>query len=200
MALTRPRHDWHSLEESLAVIGVDDEEFERSAVAALRESLRRRPLDDPSRAFTAQEAAVLRRGGFALEPQRAGEADAGARTAARFALMLADARDSGEVAAALRVSPARIRQRAIERTLYAIRAGDEWRFPRWQFDPDTGREIRGLGRVLSALSPSLHPVAVARFLAEPCPDLEIDDEAVAPLLWLRAGGDPEPVATIAAAL
>jgi hypothetical protein len=50
------------------------------------------------------------------------------------------------------------------------------------------------------MSRDLHPIAVFRFLSEPSPDLEIEDEPVSPLAWLATGGNPEPVAAIAATL
>jgi hypothetical protein len=113
--------------------------------------------------------------------------------------MLVQAKSATEVAHDLGVTSARIRQRASERTLYGIRDGDEWRFPGWQFDA-SGRPIRGLGAVFPVMSRDLHPIAVFRFLSEPSPDLEIEDEPVSPLAWLATGGNPEPVAAIAATL
>jgi hypothetical protein len=75
-----------------------------------------------------------------------------------------------------------------------------WRFPAWQFDPQTGHEILGLAAVIPSFSRTLHPIAVFRFLDEPNPDLEIDDIPTSPLRWLAMGGDPAPVAEIAAEL
>jgi hypothetical protein len=46
----------------------------------------------------------------------------------------------------------------------------------------------------------MHPLAVARWFATPDPDLSVDDVALSPRDWLLAGGDPEAVAKIAAAL
>jgi hypothetical protein len=99
------------------------------------------------------------------------------------------------VATRLGVTRARVRQRAAERTLLAIREGDEWRFPRAQFAD--GAPIRGLPAVTLALPPDLHPVAVWTFLNDPSTDLPVNDEPASPLDWLRSGGAPEPVAAIA---
>jgi hypothetical protein len=41
---------------------------------------------------------------------------------------------------------------------------------------------------------------VQRWLTTPSPELEVDDSPVSPLTWLQQGGDPDPVATLAAAL
>jgi hypothetical protein len=200
MALTARRHDWSPLEDALESVGADERDFLEEAVIVLGEGLLRRRPGDPTSLFPLADAAVLRAGGFTLESRHPGEPDAVARTAARAAVMLVQAKTTAEVANALKVSATRIRQRAGERTLYAIRDGGEWRFPRWQFDPEAGREIPGLAEVLPSLSPRLHPIAVYRFLTEPSPDLELDDQPVSPISWLATGGDPGPIADIAAAL
>lgn len=192
--------NWAPLESALEAAGTDEGEFVREAVAVLTASIRHAQSDHPASQFSASEADALLAGGFTLEPQRAGESDMIARTAARAAVLLVLAVTTADVAAALGVSSARVRQRATDRTLYAIRDADEWRFPRWQFDPETGREIPGLAAVLPSLPATLHPIAVYRFLSEPNPDLEIDDRPASPVSWLASGGDPEPVAAIAAGL
>lgn len=200
MAQAARRPKWSALEDALEAVGADEQEFLDEAVLALGEGLRRQRPGDPASTFSAADARVLRKGGLTLEPRRDGAPDIAARTAARAAVMLAQAKTTAQVAQALEVSAARIRQRAVARTLYAIRDGGEWRFPSWQFDPEADGEIPGLALVIPALSPRLHPVAVHRFLTEPSPDLEIDDQPVSPLSWLATGGDPGPVADIAGAL
>jgi hypothetical protein len=193
------RHDWTSLEHALDEVGVGDEEFEALAVVALREVVRRRSGGEPASLFTEEEARILQEGRLDLAGRRRGESDMAARTATKYAAMLLEAKSAAQVARDLGVTPARVRQRAIERTLYGIRDGDEWRFPRWQFDA-TGRPIRGLAAVFPSISRELHPIAAYRFLSEPSPDLEVDAEPVSPLMWLATGGDPEPIAAIAATL
>ncbi len=200
MAQAARRPKWSPLEDALEAVGADEHEFLAEAVIALGEGLLRRRAGDPASMFSVADAEVLRRGGLTLESRRDGEPDIVARTAARAAVMLVQAKTTAEVAHALEVSATRIRQRAVARTLYAIRDGGEWRFPRWQFDPEADREIAGLALVIPSLSPRLHPIAVHRFLTEPSPDLEIDDQPVSPLSWLATGGDPGPVADIAGTL
>ena len=200
MAQAARRPKWSPLEDALEAVGADEHEFLEEAVVALGEGLRRRRPGDPASMFSAADAYVLRSGGLTLESRRDGEPDLVARTAARTAVMLVQAKTTAEVAVALKVSATRIRQRAVERTLYAIRGGGEWRFPRWQFDLQAGREVPGLAAVIPSFSPHLHPMAVYQFLTEPCPDLEIADQAVSPISWLATGGDPGLVADIAAAL
>jgi hypothetical protein len=195
----RARQDWAvSLERALDDAGVDRDDFAEAAALALQETAHQLRPRDPKSMLTASEAALLREGGLTLEPRRPGETDIVMKTAADYALMLVEAKSTSQVAADLRVTPARVRQRVLERTLYAIRSRDEWRFPSWQFD-ESG-ELLGLAMVLPAIPADLHPVAVFRFLTEPSPDLELADEPVAPLLWLRTGGSPDRVASLAAAL
>jgi hypothetical protein len=193
------RNEWVSLKRALDDAGVPEREFESVAVVALGQIPRRGSGEEPTNLFTEDEARMLGEGGLDLSPRRPNEPDVVVRTATGYAVMLVQAKSASEVAHALGVTSARIRQRASERTLYGIRDGDEWRFPGWQFDA-SGRPIRGLGAVFPVMSRDLHPIAVFRFLSEPSPDLEIQDEPVSPLAWLATGGNPGPVAAIAATL
>jgi hypothetical protein len=184
------------LERILADNRIDQADFELQAVRVIEEAWHPTTADDSSSAFTAEEAAILAAGGFDLTPSRPGEPDLFLQTATLLALIEVKAAPVADVAAALGVSRTRVRQRANERTLYAVRVDDEWRFPLWQFDGE-GRPIRGVGTVMPALPHDMHPVAVWRFMSEPSPDLEILDRKVSPLEWLRSGGDPDPVAAVA---
>ena len=182
------------LEVALQAAGINEDRFVEVAVTAISD-LRSERVTDPASQFSDDERHTLLAGGLDLSPRRATEPDPIADTAARFSTLLADSADVAEVARSLRVTRARVRQRAIERTLFAIRENDEWRFPRAQFVD--GTPLRGLSAVIAALAADLHPVAAWRFLAEPSPDLELGDQPVAPLGWLRSGGSPEPVVAIA---
>ena len=193
------RNEWVSLKRALNDAGVPEREFESVAVVALGQIPRRGSGEEPTNLFTEEEARILGEVGLDISPRRPNEPDVVVRTAAGYAVMLVQAKSATEVAHDLGVTSARIRQRASERTLYGIRDGDEWRFPGWQFDA-SGRPIRGLGAVFPVMSRDLHQIAVFRFLSEPSPDLEIEDEPVSPLAWLATGGSPEPVAAIAATL
>ncbi len=174
--------------------GIGEERFASVALVALA-GLRTAPAADPGTQFSEQELAALRSGGADLGPARSSDPDPAADTAARFAALLADSADVPEVSRLLGVTPARVRQRAQDRTLFAIREGDEWRFPRAQFE---GRaQLRGLSAVTAALPGDLHPVAAWRFLNEPDPDLELADGPVSPVAWLRSGGPADPVVAIA---
>jgi len=177
--------------------GIREDRFASAAAMALGE-LRASAgpsVDEPATQMSGPERWTLDAGGLDLTPRRARDPDPRSETAARFAALLADSEDVTEVAERLGVTRARIRQRALERSLLAIREDDEWRFPRAQFSD--GAPVRGLPAVSLALPPDLHPVAVWRFLSEPNGDLELDEHAVSPLDWLRSGGSPDPVVAIA---
>jgi len=190
---------WASVSRELSARGLDEAELVRAVLAALRSSADEPPAVDPAGRFTPEDARLLRTGGLTLEARTDREPDVRLETMARLATTFLDAMDTATVARDLGVSTARIRQRAAARSLYAVREGAEWRFPRWQFEA-SGAAIPGVAEVVAALPAGLHPVAVERFFTEPCPDLEIDDTPVPPVLWLRAGGDPRTVATIAGTL
>lgn len=196
MAQARRRGEWARLERALDDKGIDRQAFETQAVRVIEAAWRSPAQHDPASTFAEIEARLLAQGGLDLAPARDHEPDVALRTATALAVIEVEGATVAEVAAALHVSPARIRQRALERTLYAIRVDDEWRLPRWQFGDD-GRPIPGIATVVAALSRGVHPVAVWRFLSEPNPDLEMLDEPVSPLEWLRTGGDPAPVAAVA---
>ena len=190
------------LELILNDAGIAEDRFAWAAAAALAE-LRGRlgpRIDEPGSQVSERERRLLEAGGFDLGPRRRRDPDPMTESAAKYAALLADSDDVGEAAERLGVTRARIRQRALERSLLAIREGDEWRFPRAQFgEPRDGSTapIRGLPAVSLAVPPDLHPVATWRFLTEPNADLELEGRPVSPLDWLRSGGAPDPVVAIA---
>ena len=186
-----------TLELLLTERGIPEDRFAQAPAIALAE-LAASPgpaVDQPAGQFSEAERWALDAGGLDLTPRRVRDPDPRLETAARFAALLADLEDVGQVAQKLGVTRARIRQRALERSLLAIREADEWRFPRAQFGD--GAPIRGLPAVSLALPLDLHPVAAWRFLTEPNGDLELDDHPVSPIDWLRSGGSPDPIVAIA---
>ena len=191
---TRTTKGMGQLETALDAAGISQGRFVDVAVTAIA-ALRSARIKEPATQFNADERAALSAGGLDLTPRRSSDPDPIADTAARFSALLADSADVAEVASLLNVTRARIRQRAIERTLFAIRENEEWRFPRAQFVDGTA--LRGLPAVVSALPADLHPVAAWRFLTEPSPDLELTDTPLSPMRWLESGGSPEPVVAVA---
>ena len=150
---------------------------------------------EPASMLTLAEQQALEHGGLDLAPPRDDEPDVLLETSAQVALIEAKALGVTDLASRLRVTAARIRQRAIERSLYAIRVDDEWRFPEWQVDTDG--LIPGVAAIAGALPDDIHPVAVCRFMTTPNPDLDVMGEAVSPRDWLTSGGSPDPIVAIA---
>ena len=181
--------------------GIDEDRFASAASAALAE-LRTTagvPVDEPATQLPETDRRYLEAGALDLGKRRGRDPDPMLESAGRYAALLADSADVGEVAERLGVTRARIRQRALEHSLLAIREADEWRFPRAQFAAADGgaAPIRGLPAVSMALPLDLHPLDAWRFLTQPNADLELDDRVVSPIEWLRSGGSPDPVVAIA---
>src|SRR5579859_1418548 len=153
--------------EALARIGVmiDPERFEQLVVEAVRDMPAAVP-GNPSRDLTADEAATLERGGFDLRPLAPKEMpdDPLARGAAEYATLLATALTPREAAMRLGIDPSRVRHRLSERTLYGMKASGVWRLPLFQFQPGTGQEVPGIGKLLAALDRDLDPVSIKRWL------------------------------------
>lgn len=186
------------MQETLERAGIDltPERFEALVLEAVAQLPARGPATDVMRELPVDEIAALRRGGFAVEPQPREATSMLARTATTFAALLATSWTVTDVAAALGVDASRVRQRLLARTLYGIKLREGWQLPAWQFDGDA--LLPGLDRVLPALNPALHPVAVLRWMTTPNTDLEADGMAFSPRDWLWAGYDPARVVDLAA--
>lgn len=180
-------------------------------VRLVLEAIRRLPSaprrEAPERDLTPRERAALERAGFSFAPLpgAVGEAAAAydplARTVAEYTALLATAWPAPQAAHWLDVDASRVRQRLARRSLYGIKLADGWRLPAFQFDAAApGRVVPGIERVLPRLDPTLHPVGVYRWFAQPNPDLVVAGEPVSPLDWLRTGGDPAEAAALAADL
>lgn len=167
------------------------EEAERFAYEVLAGMPTGRWVPEPAGELSRGEAEAMGEGGLDLSPPSLEEPDPLARTAARYAALLASSLTTAEAAGLLGVSEGRVRQRLGKRTLYGVKAGRENRLPAFQFEG--GGEVPGLGTVVRALRPGAHPVAVATFFASPNPDLYLDeeeDQPISPRDWLLSGGDP----------
>lgn len=145
-----------------------------------------------------RDAQLLDAGGLTNSP--GSYARAVAKSAAAVAELRVTAASPSQVAAALKVSMARVRQLRGDRALWAIREGaDRWAFPTLQFEVDPRaagvrtRQIPGLAAVFQTLPEDLHPLALQGFLLTPQPDLVLDGVPVPPLVWLRSGGNVTPV-------
>lgn len=114
--------------------------------------------------------------------------------------MLADSWSSTQVADALGIQSASVRDRKRHGLLYAIRGAAENRFPRWQFvetvTADSGAQVRALphlGEVLAALPASLHPLEVRDFFSVTRGWLRLRGANLSVADWLASGGPVEPV-------
>jgi len=179
-------------------VHASEEEVARAMEVALVESGFRLPYPDPRKELKAEQVELLARGGFELDRLEFGLDDPIARTAFEYAVLRATALTTQQAAKRLGVNDSRVRQRLLERVLYGIKAGDQWRLPVFQF----ARKglVSGIQRVLPRLPKSLNPVAVYRWFHTPNPDLEereAQGRALTPLQWLQSGNDPDVVAELA---
>ncbi|HTL23699.1 MAG TPA: hypothetical protein VL281_06640 [Mycobacteriales bacterium] len=170
------------------------EATEDELAAATEEALRWVLSVPGATAVPAAEAALLDAGGL---PEQRGAYAASARdSAAAVTALAATSLTVGEAAALLGVTEGRVRHKVGRGDLYALPSGRR-RLPRWQFTDDAA--LPGLPTVVRALPAGEHPLGVLAFMTTPQGELELAGEAVTPVAWLRAGGDPAPVARLAAA-
>jgi hypothetical protein len=172
-----------------------DVQGRRLRLRLLRTSL----AEDPS-ALTAPEEAALARGG--VSPARADDARRiEAQAAAAFRQLRAESLRIDQAARRLGVTTGRVRQRLAERSLYGLKDGHAWLLPAFQFAPDG--LLPGIHAVLKRLPAGVGPLAFARWLDTPNPDLHTRDEDERPLTprqWLLEGYPAESAAELAAAL
>lgn len=154
-------------------------------------------VDAAAAELTAAEADALRAGGFDLVPRPPPADDPLVRTITACAALIEGSLTTGQAAARLRIDPSRVEQRLAERRLYGIRPHGDWLLPRFQFG--TVSTLPGLGEVVEALDPELHPLAVQAFFLRPNDELEDERlrEPVSPRDWLAAGLDPVRVRRLA---
>jgi excisionase family DNA binding protein len=177
-------------------VALVDVEGQRLKLRFLRSSL----ADDASSTLTAPEEAALAQGGVgpvSADEMRVVEAEA----AAAYQQLRAESLDVEEAARRLGVNASRIRQRLAEGALYGVKDGNAWRLPAFQFVANG--LVPGIEVVLRKLPEGLSPLAVARWLALPNPDLTTrggEERPLSPRQWLLEGNPPEPAAQLAAAL
>jgi hypothetical protein len=169
-------------------LDVDEAELAEAAAAGLS-----RLLTAPgATALPPAEAELLDAAGLPDVP--GAYAHTAAEAAGTYAALVATSLTVGEAAARLGISEGRVRHRIAGRELHSLPSGRR-RLPAWQF---TGTGVlAGLPTVLRAIDPAEHPLAVLAFLTTPQPELELDGRPATPEQWLRAGGDPAPVAELA---
>jgi len=192
--MTDPIH--RTLEER--GIEVDLPELARAVDEALAAAGGVPPYPAPSEALTEEQLGLLAEGGFEIQGPELGLADPVVRAALESAALRATALPLERAAARLGVGADEVEQRLGDRTLYGLEVDGQWRLPLFQFAGE--KLVPGIERVIPHLDPSLAPIAVLRWFASPNPDLaspETNDAPVSPLVWLRRGLDPKPVAELA---
>jgi hypothetical protein len=179
--------------------GVDEEDF-AAALAAFADRAGPLSVADvrPRQQFGPTARAALRRMGATLEPLASEDLGPVAGLAAAFADLSAKSLSVAEAARRLGVDTSRVRQRIYARSLYAFKQRGSWLLPPFQFRKKS--LLPGLDAVVPAIRPALHPVAVSRWFTSPNPDLDLEGEAVSPVDWLAAGGDPAAAADLAGAI
>ncbi|GAA5170391.1 DNA-binding protein [Amycolatopsis dongchuanensis] len=156
------------------------------------------PDPEPSRFFTPAQGKALAEAGLDLSPYHEDEPDPRARAVAAHAVLAESALTVPAAADRLGVDASRVRHRLAERRLTGWKDQGGWRLPAWQFTDDG--VLPGLDTVLAALPAGQPALVVAAFMTHPQDDLVIAGEPVSPRQWLLAGGDPRPVAALAATL
>lgn len=187
-----------ALESVLAKAGlrVDAQEF----LALVEDAARKLspPNLDPSHFFSPDQRAALTDVGLDLSEHREDEPDHRARTVAVQAVLAESALTVTDAARLLNVDPSRIRHKLAAGRLTGWKDQGGWRLPAWQFAGSN--VLPGLEVVLAAVPQDQPPLVVAAFMATPQDDLVIHARPATPRQWLLAGGDPEPVAELAATL
>lgn len=187
-----------ALENFLAKAGLNVSPTE---FLALVEDAARRlspPSPNPARYFSPGERTALTDVGLDLSPRHEDERDYRARTIAAHAVLADTALTVVEAATLLGVDDSRIRHRLKEHRLTGWKAQGGWRLPAWQFT--TSGVLPGLDVVLRSVPRDQPALVVAQFMSTPQSDLVINGRPATPRQWLLAGGDPEPVARLAATL
>ncbi|WP_137724170.1 helix-turn-helix domain-containing protein [Prescottella subtropica] len=146
----------------------------------------------PVSAISAADAALLDAGGAPEAPMALAAAVADRQ--ARMRDLWDDALTVEQAATRLGVSTSRIRQRAGDRTLWAIKRGHRLLFPAVQFTE--GGQVPGLDTVLSALPEDLHPLSVLGLLTTAQPELRIGGGEASIVDWLAGGGAVESATTV----
>lgn len=171
-----------------------DVDFETAAAAALGTTLERKDLlpvlqalhqaSHPATELNDHDAALLDAAGFPESPLAVAAAVADRQ--ARMRQLTDTALTVEQAAQRLGVSTSRVRQRAGDRSLWAIKVGHRLLLPELQFT-DRG-QIPGLDAVLTALPHDLHPLSIHGLLTTPQSDLRIDGTEISIVEWLTGGG------------
>lgn len=98
-----------------------------------------------------------------------------------------------EVAGNLKKSPGTIKRWIDERCLFAIWHQSRWRIPKFQFSECGRRLISGIEDVNIRIPFDWHPIGIENWYHLPNCDLEIGEQSLSPIEWLRSRQDPMPL-------
>lgn len=138
----------------------------------------------PASGLSAHDAALLDAGGLHESPIAVAAAVADRQ--ARMRKLVETALTVDHAAERLGVSTSRVRQRARDRSLWAIKQSHRLLLPAIQFT-DSG-QVPGLDAVFAALPEDLHPLSVLGLLTTPQLGLCSENVEVPIIEWLAAGG------------
>lgn len=156
------------------------------------------PNPDPAHFFTPGQREALAGAGLDLSPHREDEPDHRAPSVAAHAVLAESALSVSGAAERLGIDPSRIRHRLAAHRLSGWKEQGGWRLPAWQFTADG--VLPGLAQVLAEVGEHQPALVLAAFMTSPQDDLQVGEDPVTPRQWLLAGGDPRPVAALAATL
>lgn len=191
-------------------ISISHKELQKMCMRACENLLELMPQtqfqEDSRTDFTVEEAGILERAGFDLEMKKnMGTEDPIAKGISEYTAIICNSLTVEQVAHNLGVEDSRIRQRLTSKppTLYGIKLNSQWRIPIFQFEGNY--IVPNIDKVISRLSPELHPLAVYKWFTTPNSDLAKDEDTedetiLSPLNWLRLGLDPKIVIDMAADL
>ncbi|EHK80550.1 hypothetical protein QR64_01440 [Rhodococcus sp. Chr-9] len=141
-------------------------------------------------ALSEHDARVLTDAGFTASPAAATAARVDRDI--RMANLVATSLSIADAAVRLGVTPARIRQRIADGTLWAFDSGRNRLLPPAQFT-DSGA-VPHLDKVMPHIPKDLHPLTVQTLLTQPQSSLVVDGRPVSIVAWLTgSAGTPEEI-------
>ena len=141
-------------------------------------------------ALSEHDARVLTEAGFTASPPAATAARIDRDV--RMANLVATSLSIADAALRLGVTPARIRQRIADGTLWAFDSGRNRLLPPAQFT-DSGT-VPHLDKVMPHVPRDLHPLTVQTLLTQPQPSLVVEGGPVSIVAWLAgSAGTPEEI-------
>ncbi|WP_037192100.1 hypothetical protein [Rhodococcus rhodochrous] len=167
------------------VTGID---IGRDQLVQILKSLRTTNPAGP--ALSEHDARVLTDAGFTASPAAATAARVDRDV--RMANLAATSLSIADAAVRLGVTPARIRQRIADGTLWAFDSGRNRLLPPAQFT-DSGA-VPYLDKVMPHIPKDLHPLMVQTLLTQPQPSLVVEGRPVSIVAWLTgSAGIPEEI-------